>query len=514
MAEKKKVSVTLAVQSDFTAIESDLKQLQQRMASLGLPGLKTKDFSYRLEELRKKVETFRDLDGKEFSIKTDFSDAKNDLSSTDEKAKGLLKTIRLLQAGTEDKRLELLPKAEVDRIKNATNAVKKYTSETEQLVRVKKKLQKASLFNAEAQQDKTTAEGARDAARAVLESRNLVKPGAKIDDAVAFLKAQEDAKAATIKAYQAKRWKTDPSGLAYQHDTAASKSTIGLKSAEENVAAAKAYVDALKKLEAAESTAKQAQAGLTAAQKEAKNVNIADSYSVLYQEAQKLGVEVGDLSQNFNDIDAQTLLQRLEDLRTKGLLQVDQGLEEIMQGLSSVSPALQQTGDAVDKLKEKWSGLNEQAKFDNLKERDIESVKNRLLSFFSISGVINTFTNAIRSAFETVKELDAAMTEIAVVSDFSVNDMWGQLPKFTDQANKLGMAISDTYEATTLFVQQGLDLDTSMSLATETLKMAAVAGIDAAAATDAMTSALRGFNMALDETSAQRINDVYSELAA
>lgn len=44
--------------------------------------------------------------------------------------------------------------------------------------------------------------------------------------------------------------------------------------------------------------------------------------------------------------------------------------------------------------------------------------------------------------------------------------------------------------------------------------MARIAGIEAAEATDYMTAALRGFNMELNETSAQRINDVYSKLAA
>jgi hypothetical protein len=45
------------------------------------------------------------------------------------------------------------------------------------------------------------------------------------------------------------------------------------------------------------------------------------------------------------------------------------------------------------------------------------------------------------------------------------------------------------------------------------MKMARVAGIDYAEATQYMTSALRGFNMELNETSATRVNDVYSELA-
>jgi hypothetical protein len=53
-----------------------------------------------------------------------------------------------------------------------------------------------------------------------------------------------------------------------------------------------------------------------------------------------------------------------------------------------------------------------------------------------------------------------------------------------------------------------------MQLGIETLKMAKIAGLESADATTAMTSALRGFNMELNETSATRVNDVYSKLAA
>jgi hypothetical protein len=31
---------------------------------------------------------------------------------------------------------------------------------------------------------------------------------------------------------------------------------------------------------------------------------------------------------------------------------------------------------------------------------------------------------SFRKAFEATKELDAAMTEIAVVTDFNISDMW------------------------------------------------------------------------------------------
>ena len=89
------------------------------------------------------------------------------------------------------------------------------------------------------------------------------------------------------------------------------------------------------------------------------------------------------------------------------------------------------------------------------RDRDIQRLTYQLKNFFSISNSVQLFKRAIRSAFETVKELDSAMTEIAVVSDFSVGDMWEKLPQFTAQANELGVAIKDTYNATALYIQQG-----------------------------------------------------------
>jgi TP901 family phage tail tape measure protein len=46
------------------------------------------------------------------------------------------------------------------------------------------------------------------------------------------------------------------------------------------------------------------------------------------------------------------------------------------------------------------------------------------------------------------------------------------------------------------------------------MRMAKVAGLETAEATDRMTAALRGFNMELNEANAQNVADVYSQLAA
>lgn len=228
------------------------------------------------------------------------------------------------------------------------------------------------------------------------------------------------------------------------------------------------------------------------------------AFETLKETARQLGVSLEGIA-NIEDVG--TLINRLQQLEKNGVNAVDIALQQLKTEIKSTEPPLEQISDKVSQVGNEFNLASQRA-------QEFANLKSQVLSFFTITGAIQLFRRAIDSAFETVKELDEAMTEIAVVSDFSVGDMWKQLPRFTEQANQLGKSIRDVYGATTLYVQQGLDLDNSLKLANETLKMAAVAGMDAADATDAMTSALRGFNMELSETSAQKVNDVYSELAA
>lgn len=145
---------------------------------------------------------------------------------------------------------------------------------------------------------------------------------------------------------------------------------------------------------------------------------------------------------------------------------------------------------------------------------EIEQLKSRITYFFGLANGVQIFQNAVRKAVQTVQTLDKTMTEAAVVTEFSVGDMWDKLPQYTNEASKLGAEINDLYGATTLYYQQGLKTNEAMSLGIETMKMARIAGMEAADATQAMTAALRGFNMEINETSAQTVNDVYSRLAA
>lgn len=226
------------------------------------------------------------------------------------------------------------------------------------------------------------------------------------------------------------------------------------------------------------------------------------TFDELIQELEKLGVKLPDTERNMEGVE-----RALENMASEAKDKVTQAFNGVETAAEDVNKTLKQTGQIV-------GNFDDLTKEVSRAEQDMENLKNQVLDFFSITNTIQIFKNAIRDAFDTVKELDAAMTETAVVTDFSIGDMWDKLPEYSAEATKLGASIKSLYEATTLYYQQGLNTEQAMSVGIETMKMARIANMDAAAATEAMTAALRGFNMEINEMSATRINDVYSELAA
>ena len=224
----------------------------------------------------------------------------------------------------------------------------------------------------------------------------------------------------------------------------------------------------------------------------------------------KLRDELADLTGSAKKDIPQTIdkiEEFVESLSEVQRAKVAEALQKMNAELAETAVEGKRAADGLERTVEKGESLSKAAD-------DIEHLKGQILDFFSIGNVIQLFKNTIRDAIATVKELDAAMTETAVVTDFSISDMWEKLPEYSKQATKLGTSIKSLYEATTLYYQQGLKSEQAMGVGIETMKMARIANMDAAAATEAMTAALRGFNMEINELSATRINDVYSELAA
>ena len=249
---------------------------------------------------------------------------------------------------------------------------------------------------------------------------------------------------------------------------------------------------------------------LTKAEQELENIQQID-ISTKFKEVKQI-LESSDVNWKAFNVDISSI-NSIEDLDRELKRLKNESGEGAKKALEQISKAMQSAEKSADPLKKKLGETTTELNRFTAQKREIEALHQRFLSFFGMQNAIQLFKRTIREAYQAVKELDAAMTKTAVVTDFSVGDMWDQLPEYTKMANELGTTTLGAYETATLFYQQGLKTNEVMEVSTETMKMARIAGMDYVDATNMMTAALRGFNMEINEASATKVNDVYSELA-
>lgn len=180
---------------------------------------------------------------------------------------------------------------------------------------------------------------------------------------------------------------------------------------------------------------------------------------------------------------------------------------------------LKEVSDDAGQLGDSFKGLSKDVdltanSLDNLerKESFFNQLKSRITMVFDLASAFNYANRAINYTFSVIKDLDAAFTEIAVVTDMTTEELWGSFDTYNKMAQELGTTTKDAIQTSALYYQQGLDTAEVMTLTEETIKMARIAGMDFAEATDRMTAALRGFKLEMSEAS--RVNDVFSALAA
>ena len=233
-------------------------------------------------------------------------------------------------------------------------------------------------------------------------------------------------------------------------------------------------------------------------------------YNSLIQEIQKAAPKLDEFGKRINkpgtfSVDKYNKLQEILSKLGTAFAKAGTDVRPLEEELNRLqAEGVEKVTDSLKRMHEEEYNFNRQA----------QDIDRQIQTYFGLSQMIRKVADIARDAFATVKDLDAAMVETAVVTNFDVGDMWNMLPTYTANANQLGSTIKDVYEAATLYYQQGLNQAQSMGLANETLKMARIGGLQAAEATNMMTAALRGFNMEINQVSAKRINDVYSELAA
>ena len=508
MGKDTKINLTL----DFNAgnIQSAVDDIQKSLQKLSLPQGLNKNFLNLFSNLEAEVKNFGSLASKELTTAGDFS-------AVEKSGKKILDLYRKLgvevDSLSDTDKMKLFPSNTVATINKINNAMKQFNSATD---KNKKAIDAANKGVAKYSAEIKSLKEKQDAVRQKevvdpVQFSKAQKDIKKYREEVEALQTELDSKKANTKARMEKDGRTSPdkrtkeykAELAVQQQLeTALKNLTDARTAANKITTETRQINELEKLKQAYD---EAEFNLNSYREELKKLGDggeAEAFKKMMESLKDVdGIDPSSIK-SFKDLE-----EALQDIKTKAGDDVDEKIEEIVAAMRAAQGPADQFGD---NMREAGDSIKEMSR----DAQDLENLKHRILDFFSISNAVQLFKRAVKSAFDTVKELDATMTEAAVVTDFSVGDMWDKLPSYSGEASKLGATINDLYGATTLYYQQGLKTNEAMALGTETMKMARVAGMESAAATEAMTAALRGFNMELNETSATRVNDVYSELAA
>ena len=250
-------------------------------------------------------------------------------------------------------------------------------------------------------------------------------------------------------------------------------------------------------------------ADITKAQTEGSNVQ---NIEKLTKQAEALKVFKAAIDEAFGS-SVQSQIQGTNEKLGEAANRLQQGQQEQVQGAAaSYRDFANAMGEAGQRAGSLTGGLQDATDAIVRQKEELGQVISRFAQFGTMAGIIRTFTKVVRSAFQSVKELDEAMNNIAVVTDYTTKDLWNQIDAYTAMAQATGSTIKGSYEVAQLYYQQGLTDAEVMAAANETLKMARISNIDYAAATDYATAAVKGFGLAYQDLA--HINDVYSNLAA
>ena len=484
----------LNIRTQIDESERALKTLGDQLNDLWGKGKAPKSFANSIDELANKLLSLREITKKDGMV--DSSSLKQAESDSKKLAKEILSLKVSLQSLSEEQKKALVAGEAKEKMDARAKAVKSYNeaiAEQKKLIKEKAELEE-KIEKTKAKKSNITEPVLGSSGKKVQKFQELQDRKAAIATNRKNLlnkgKSESSAEVTRLKELEE----------AVQKEIAALR--IGEKTLEKGKQELEAYAEASKKVAEDTSAFEKEINELSGKLRKVDKALDVDAFEQLKKELKDLGVEGIDNVKSLAEIE-----NVLKGLDNEAIEPVTAALNDMISSLDRLEEEQKGVAGEIDKTTE---ALKEQTEAAKAKE----AFEGKIKQFLGLAGAAQVMRRALNDAFNTISELDAVMGQMSVVTDLSVGDYWEQLPEYATRAKELGVSITEAYEAATLYYQQGLKTNEVIAISTETMKMAAIAGISTADATDKMTAALRGFNMELNETSAQRVSDVYSELAA
>lgn len=191
-----------------------------------------------------------------------------------------------------------------------------------------------------------------------------------------------------------------------------------------------------------------------------------------------------------------------ESERVKVLEERVKLLEERIKELESLQPSL---SSKTENLTENINILGDEVQEAAEKERQFKVQQEALNNTFgalasriehavSAIAIFNKSMQIVGKAIKSVEDLDAAFTQIAIVSEQSSEAAWKMFDSFNSLAKQYSITTKDLTEGAKLFYQQGLNAADTMKMVEASTVSAALGEVTMTEAANTLTAAIQGYN--------------------
>ena len=198
-------------------------------------------------------------------------------------------------------------------------------------------------------------------------------------------------------------------------------------------------------------------------------------------------VNLDKFNQSIKNLNLQRIEQSFSSMGTKG----KKAFVDISKQLLTTKTELKQTSKVLDSM---------------------ATTLGNTIKWSVASGAINTFTGAIRNAWNYTKSLDKSLNDIRIVTEKSSEDMEKFAVKANNAAKALGTATTAYSKASLIYYQQGLDEEDVQARTNVTIKAANVTGQSTAKVSEQLTAVWNGYKVVAEE--AELYIDKLSAVAA
>ena len=188
-------------------------------------------------------------------------------------------------------------------------------------------------------------------------------------------------------------------------------------------------------------------------------------------------------------------------------------LHQLLNLLGKGAEATQIYTNAEKKASVEASNFREKKKKSNsLLDRFASGISdyfNRFVSYTLVTEAFNALRDAIRSAIDVAEEMNAVFTDIQMVSLSSAESIDKLKESYAELAYEYSSSVVSVAEGANQWIRQGKSAAETTELLQASMVLSRVGAIDAADATEYLTSTLNGYQLEADQ--AMRVVDAMSQ---